>query len=56
MKLFVVLMFKRVRKEAGVVLKCKWVKNIALRGLKIESSQEWSCKGFWGSNDWRMRL
>ena len=35
MKLFIVLRFKRVRKEVKVVLKCKWVKNEALRGLKI---------------------
>ena len=51
MKLFVILRFKRVRKEAIVVLKCKWVKNEVLKGLKIKSSQEWSYKGFWGSND-----
>ena len=39
MKLFVVLMFKRVRKEARGVLKCKCVKNDSTKGFKdlIES-------------------
>ena len=41
--LFVVLKFKRVRKEAKVVLKCKWVK-------------EWSTKGFKDLIEWRMKL
>ena len=35
MKLVVVLRFKRVWKEAKVILKCKLVENETLRGLKI---------------------
>ena len=56
MKFFVVLRFRRLMKEAKVVLKWKLVENEALSGLKIYSSQEWSCIGFWVSNDWKMKL
>ena len=56
MKLDLVLRFKWVKNLAKVVFIFKRVNNEVIRGFKVQMSQKWSCKGFLGSNDWRMKL
>ena len=51
MKLDKVLRFKWVKNEAKFIFIFKRVNNEAISGFKVQMSQEWSCKGFWGYND-----
>ena len=46
-----VLRFKWVKNLSKVVFIFNWVNNEVIRGFKVQMSQEWSCKGFRGSND-----
>ena len=51
MKLDLVLRFKWVKNLAKAFYIYKRLRNEVITDFKVQTSQEWSCKGFWSSND-----
>ena len=51
MKLDLVLMYECVKNLAKVVFIFKRVNNEVITGFKVQLSQKWSCKAFWGSKN-----